>query len=650
MNNQHPISNLKDTWGYLVPLDLRPVDKDSLHPGYSSTVGAYFDYQSKKWFLDKDLSRVATFEQIHGYALSLSNSTNYNSALTNYMINTPGELQKSADAVRQSEIACAKIRTRAEAKVKTMELQKQMRLTTTSFIAAVDGFHVLVKNALGTLLEDQIVFKITIVNVILLTNLNKPYGFYVSVKDPKNSLESSFVIITCDKNPYSAVRNSTFRDFYNPDTKHGKYAWESLLHFLNDNLSCTFETPFVSGWYSANNDSFLFWASRKDLTFPFMPECISDVQLKGVTDNNITIDVIISKIAELSNLASTNRIAALLILRICAIVMPLFNYLPPLPTLCIIGPNALDFAKGILSPVISENDILNLDTDNKATLKKAVNTSSTPLFCYSSSFDDRTSQSRYKAIKSLSDSEKRKNFCVLCLPKLMPNAYLCDLVFEFSDLFADSFCDTFDILSYDLIKKIESSGIHFPERFNMNKLLSTSEMFKIIVSLMEEVYHGSQVTDFLNLGLHLIQQQLSLKGSILLVLFREKTFEAVNGGIVNVMDRHNVPFSSRNTADIFFDEEYYYFTNSCLSLICEFADISDKGILKLKQDLFYSDNLKIYRYSASHKEYLVDFNCEYAAGTDCLSGIAVKADFFDDLLFAIKLKESGGQENVEDDL
>ena len=82
---------------------------------------------------------------------------------------------------------------------------------------------------------------------------------------------------------------------------------------------------------------------------------------------------------------------------------------------------------------------------------------------------------------------------------------------------------------------------------------------------------------------------------------------------------------------VFYDEEYYYFTNDALKWICYLEGLSEKAMLAIKQELTALELTKIYKNSGSHnRELQVDVTIKSKDGSrKRVAAFAIKREFWD---------------------
>ena len=147
-----------------------------------------------------------------------------------------------------------------------------------------------------------------------------------------------------------------------------------------------------------------------------------------------------------------------------------------------------------------------------------------------------------------------------------------------------------------------------------------------------DIMHRINLRELLEAGEEEMKSQLSRKSGRLSEIFREKVINLVDKGTILVADRDKSP-TMGEWKYIYYDSQYYYFTENVLCKIGIWAEIDRKSILAVKQELDSLSMIKKYKAIGRQTgELHVDFRiCNAYGERKDLSGIAILREFWDEI-------------------
>lgn len=147
-----------------------------------------------------------------------------------------------------------------------------------------------------------------------------------------------------------------------------------------------------------------------------------------------------------------------------------------------------------------------------------------------------------------------------------------------------------------------------------------------------DIMHRINLRELLEAGEEEMKSQLSRKSGRLSEIFREKVINLVDKGTILIADRDKSP-TMDEWKYIYYDSQYYYFTENVLCKIGIWAEIDRKSILAVKQELASLSMIKKYKAIGRQTgELHVDFRiCNAYGERKDLSGIAILREFWDEI-------------------
>ena len=208
----------------------------------------------------------------------------------------------------------------------------------------------------------------------------------------------------------------------------------------------------------------------------------------------------------------------------------------------------------------------------------------------------------------------------------------------------DQIFDKFQCL---VIEEIEKSGSHWVDEiadryewYRKNGMCEMNAMVKMIKEVLLKMFDTVEIGAELHsrfqalfeAGEAEVEEQLSKRTGRILEIFKEQVIDLVDCKVLTIYDREKAPI--RNECDyVYFDLEFYYFTEAVLRKIGKLAHIDKKSVLQIKKELCELSLVKIYSTTGNRQEETnIDFRITNAYGQRMdLSGLAIKREFWDDI-------------------
>lgn len=163
-------------------------------------------------------------------------------------------------------------------------------------------------------------------------------------------------------------------------------------------------------------------------------------------------------------------------------------------------------------------------------------------------------------------------------------------------------------------------------------------MLLAISAVIKRMFRLTELDNVLTYTETKIRRQFLTQSGIM-EIFKENVLQLVEKGDICILDRNSVENTEENRT-VFYDDNYYYFTNAVLERTFALSNIDMKSGLYLKQLLSERELLKRYK-SEIGRDLEIDFMVQFDYEKKVLSGIAIKREFFDEV-GGISLYERGG--------
>ncbi len=432
-----------------------------------------------------------------------------------------------------------------------------------------------------------------------------------------------------------------------------RFCWAWLQKKINAKYQDDIDNiiPSKAGFFQAER-GICFWTNREGLE-PFMNEAI------GKFTFNISHDLNPNKIIEA--LAEMKRnfgikdveIGVLLAVRLYTLLSNLATETPPSLGIVLAGEDSVEIARRflcVLNSGESGSDFFNLDSDRISSIRKNIRElRNTPAFFVSSGSGNKSFWNRFHDVFSWFENGWIEGtrlaipmiFCVKEIPADWPLDNL--VVMQFGKLWLHEDCDVFDKLQGYIVDTIENSGNywgealkrHFREKANckgsslLNLIRAIKEVVLQILDLHGEA--GEYLSNLLNAGINEIASQISMTNGYLLDKFRLGLCREVESGGFVIYQAEDFTEIDHLDGRIFFDGDYYMFTNSTLCCICETLGFVKKAALYVKRDLASQGYLKQYKGSGMRpKEYEIDLTLDVNGEKTKVSVLAIKKSFWDE--------------------
>lgn len=437
-------------------------------------------------------------------------------------------------------------------------------------------------------------------------------------------------------------------------TSYSKILWKWIQQLIIFKLeqAKTIEIPSKIGWFE-EIDKVTFWL-KDDKKQIFTEEmALWHVRKFDFSDIKQTTESMLNDISKNSNQESGG---IMLVLGLTALLGRMVVDIPFDINLTLIGENADQIARECLSTMVTQNDIVNLDSDRINYIKKRMlSIQDTPIIFVSAAPEYRSTQNRIEQVSALlkngcMEGKKIRVLGVFCL-KSFSKFYPLDntVVLNTKDLSGLRDPSSFAKIRYTIITQIEGSGKYWIEALrrsyeeSRNSEEEASGMIQVMSAISKTVINMFNslgvdrhllfgLNSLLDAGTEEIRRQLISCKTLLIEVFREKTKDLAARGQIAISSRDKVTEGTGEEV-IYVDSELYYFTANAFSFICDEAKIDKKSVLFVKQQLSEQGCLKMYRATSGRSaELQIDFRISNGQGEyKDLSGLAVVHNFFDEI-------------------
>lgn len=434
------------------------------------------------------------------------------------------------------------------------------------------------------------------------------------------------------------------------------------------------EIPSRAGWYKFKNGWWFYTAEKTNSLFH--NEQIKEFHSRDFGDLN-TAEVIKSILKDVEKASNTEYIGGLLILRLFALLGRFMKEGPLGVCITIVGEEAKDIAEKFLRTMENDVDIANLDSDNISSIKKqAKSLRDTPLILRAYDPDNKSTQNRIKTIMSWAENGYLEQveitipfvFCISSFSKHYPLNKM--IVFDADKIKFPTESMALEKLQYLIVSKIEESGEYWRQRLQKGILVQEKywriecvgetymdswrpnaklvSMMDRIVSVMLEMFRNEldkadydMLQKLLYSGHKEISRQFSMRGDMLVELFKEEVIRCVDRGIVHIVNVNKTPRQGK--PHIYYDQKYYYFVAGTWEVIMKQMKTDNKSILYIKQQLIDQEMVKLYKHTGVNgRDLNVDFRVYsgWKEDYECISGFAINRMFWDEI-GSIALAERG---------
>lgn len=323
-------------------------------------------------------------------------------------------------------------------------------------------------------------------------------------------------------------------------------------------------------------------------------------------------------------------------------------------SITLIGESSEIIARTFLRTMQNTVDIINIDTDRIGYIRETVLLiRDTPIIIMSSDPNSRSTQNRLKEVRNWINSgyiegNRNARSYIFCIRKFSKSYPLDEtLVIDTEKIRIPGDRQLFEKMQSLVVKKIENSGNHWVNELHKEyerQCLTERGSKKILPMLLaisaviKRMFQLTELDNVLTYTETKIRRQFSTQSGIM-EIFKENVLQLVEKGDICILDRNSVENTEENRT-VFYDNNYYYFTNTVLEKTFALSNIDMKSGLYLKQLLSERELLKRYK-SEIGRDLEIDFMVQFDYEKKVLSGIAIKREFFDEV-GGISLYERGG--------
>lgn len=425
-----------------------------------------------------------------------------------------------------------------------------------------------------------------------------------------------------------------------------KIIWQLLWQRIwNEYLEADVQKlPSLPGW-EKTSEKYQFWAGNRSSDL-LMNEVIRGYTLRYTKDcSTATVKELFSKKSWDSD--SKDTIGTLLVLRLVALLGSLCTE-EPIPTAVILyGDNALPVAKKLLGVSDTADNIFNLESDGGRAIKKKLCSLKEEVAIFTfRTLANKSTRNRLHEVLSWLDSgyvEAARITVpyIFCMKSLSADVPVDDSILINADTIQyEEWKDVFTVVQSWWVDQIEKGGLAVVEQLRENLKQQTAKESKSVLAISEGI--TEQMTYFMRLekedAIHAVLQAgtKKIKGQLNMQqigymqdLFHNTVLRLAQGKHLEFFECGNI--DQLRSWYVFYDEEYYYFTNDALKWICYLEGLSEKAMLSIKKELTTLELTKIYKNSGSHnRELQVDVTIKSKDGSrKRVAAFAIKREFWD---------------------
>ena len=402
--------------------------------------------------------------------------------------------------------------------------------------------------------------------------------------------------------------------------------------------------PALPGW-GKTSEKYQFWAGNRSSDL-LMNEVIRGYTLRYTKDcSTATVKELFSKNSWDSD--SKDTIGTLLVLRLVALLGSLCTE-EPIPTAVILyGDNALSVAKKLLGVSDTANNIINLESDGSRVIQKKLCSlkEEIAIFTFRTLANKSTRNHLHEVLSWLDsgfvEAARITVPYIFCMKSLSVDVPVENSILINADTIQyEEWEDVFTVVQSWWVDQIEKGGLAVVEQLRENLKQQTAKESKRVLAISEGI--TQQMTYFMHLekedAIHAVLQAGTkrIKGQLNMqqIGYMQDLFH--NTVLRLAQGKHLEFFECRNIDQlrpwyVFYDEEYYYFTNDALKWICYLEGLSEKAMLAIKKELTTLELTKIYKNSGSHnRELQVDVTIKSKDGSKKrIAAFAIKREFWD---------------------
>ena len=421
-----------------------------------------------------------------------------------------------------------------------------------------------------------------------------------------------------------------------------RWLWKKILgEYLGEEVH---KLPALPGW-EKTLEKYQFWAGNRSSDL-LMNEVIRGYTLRYTKDcSTATVKELFSKKSWDSD--SKDTIGTLLVLRLVALLGSLCTE-EPIPTAVILyGDNALPVAKKLLGVSDTADNIFNLESDGGRAIKKKLCSLKEEVAIFTfRTLANKSTRNRLHEVLSWLDSgyvEAARITVpyIFCMKSLSADVPVDDSILINADTIQyEEWEDVFTVVQSWWIDQIEKGGLAVVEQLRENLKQQTAKESKSVLAISKGI--TEQMTYFMRLekedAIHAVLQAgtKKIKGQLNMQqigymqdLFHNTVLRLAQGTHLEFFECGNI--DQLRSWYVFYDEEYYYFTNDALKWICYLEGLSEKAMLSIKKELTTLELTKIYKNSGSHnRELQVDVTIKSKDGSrKRVAAFAIKREFWD---------------------
>lgn len=434
-----------------------------------------------------------------------------------------------------------------------------------------------------------------------------------------------------------------------------KWIWKKVWgEYLEADVQ---KLPALPGW-EKTSEKYQFWAGDRssDLlmnevirgyVLRYTKECHADAVKELFTDKSWDND-------------SKDTVGTLLVLRLIALLGSLCTE-EPMPTAVILyGEKALPVAKKLLGVSDTADNIINLESDGSKAIKKKLCSlkEEIAIFTFRTVADKSTRNRLYEVLSWIDSGYVEATRItvpyIFCMKSLSADVPVDNSILINADTIQyEDWEDAFTAVQSWWVDQIEKGGLAVVEQLRgilkhqtvkeSKRVLAIAERITEQMAYLMHLEKEDVIHAVLQAGTETIKGQLNMQQiDYMQDLFHETVLRLAKWNSLEFFECGDVKLMLMPAWYVFYDEEYYYFTNDALKRICNRASLNEKAMLTIKQELTALGLTKIYKNSGSHnRELQVDVMVKSKDGSKKrIAAFAIKREFWDDS-YGVCLYEMG---------
>lgn len=537
-------------------------------------------------------------------------------------------------------------------RVQMDEYKMQMRQRTTNFVVVKNSINIQVRDGNDKIRRDECLFKCRIDDIRkYVMDGTDQVLFQVIIRATNGErVEGSPYDASLLESPKRLQGTFLYKYDKTVNQQDKKMLWEYLWKEIKERFDN--EKPIIlpgrPGWYLEEGKwKFVEGARNKNV---LNTREISTYYLRYISkeaDEAIEIPEYDKKQEEI--------MGVLMLIRLCGVIGSLLSGEPFKTPIILYGRGSLETARKLLCVSQQPDNVINLNMDRISSIRqKLENIKSENIIFNVDIKGSRSAKEKYKQIMSevttgYMDFVNESVPIIFCMRNLSTESIMSEAVYiDTSMVVPNLWEESFDQIQSRWIDLIEKSGTVVKDQ--LQKYMEESDTENTLEKLCTVIVAGTafflgekveiKLQTILEKGRELVRRQIAEYENHDILMFRDKVQEYASGHKLSFYFKEKDIPRSDGKWNVFYDDDFYYFSNEVLSKICEEASISSKMFLYVKKSLAIQGYLKTYRCVNGEGEFFVDIGVMKEGKRNHLSAMAIQRKFFENR-YGIQLFERG---------